>query len=301
MAELARRTIRLDEITVKSYVRSAPSEERVLLFMDLLTSDESDRVPPMTIRPNGELIDGRHRLMAYQRLQVETVEVAVDPSIRDDCDLTMAAIRANVGGSKELSFADIRKSIIDLLAKGFSQSRIRKGLPYPKDMARRFLADAQTQWRRARLSAAVISVKNKTMTTEVAAAAYKIEADDITCFIRRETKGDELQLSNMGSAKGAITVKYYGFSKRMTLFYKRLAQKYEEGVVTEAQLLEIVAHSEHQARVHLGHIQDWVGRFKVMVQTRRPILPSDGKLPQKKLFVNEASRARAEAARDRAE
>src|ERR1700741_1946329 len=108
---MIRKYFKLDDIHVTVYVRKEASQERIQFFAELYTSTDADKIPLILVSQEGILIDGRHRLQALKYLEVEGVECEVK-TCRDNFELTMAALKANIGGAKELTLSDIRKTII---------------------------------------------------------------------------------------------------------------------------------------------------------------------------------------------
>jgi hypothetical protein len=263
---------KLDDITVTVYVRKEASQERVQMFADLYTSKVAHTIPLIVVTQDGVLIDGRHRLMALRYLG----EPGYDCEVRqcyDNFDLTMEALKANMGGSKEVTMAEIRKNIIDLLQQKYSRKKIIAGLPFPKEMSTQLYHDAESNWIVARTRFACYLVRDKNYTVEEAAAHYSVTALSVKRELNRMKKreADQESVSDMGTIKQIITNRYYGLTKKQGNYFKKLIDKYENGDLTDVMLTEAMAHVDHQVRIHQSAMNDWKERVKVQIQTRRPL------------------------------
>lgn len=266
------KTVKLDQICVTTYVRSSASEERITMFMDLYTAADAGPIPPLEITQENKLIDGRHRLMAMLRLEVAEAECVVT-QVHDELELVMRAIKANMGGSKELSWNEVLKTIIDLLVAGHSARRIRAGLPFPKSIGKKMYDAAVRRWERQRITAAAAAVSGGEP-VEKAAAFFRVEVADVECKLRHKTEPDEFTTPNTGQWKGALTQRYYGLTKRNNTSYKKMIAQYESGVINEDQLREVWDHLLHQAKVHIRAMEDVRDRMYVHFKTRRPLMPA---------------------------
>jgi len=283
-----RKYMKFSEICVSVYVRQQLSEERVRFLADLYTSSASGSIPPIQVTQDNKLVDGRHRMAALKFLG-EDGTVCDIVQCADSFEITIAALKANVGGSKELTMADIRQSIISLLNSGNSMKKITAQLPFPKELSRKLVKASHTIWMTQRTVLAAQAVNRRELTVEEASKKYsilqRVIQKNLTKMKERET--DAVALSNMGSVKGSLTQKYYGLTTKMGNYMKKIAERYEQGEFTEAQVLEILAHVMHQARNHVGAMNDWNDRFSVMLKTRRPLIISP--MPTKKLAVSDPS------------
>lgn len=279
-----RKFVNFAEICITVYVRAQLGEERMRFFADLYTSSGSSTVPPIVITTDNKLVDGRHRMAALKYLG-ETGCVCDIIECKDNFELTIAAMKANVGGSKDLTMADVRQSIMRLLCEGYSQKKITAQLPFPKEMCRKYVKEGFTMLKQQKTTLAVREVQTKHATLAEAAHRYHLQQRVIqNAVARAERKEVEGELSNVGAVKGHITSRYGNLSKSMGGYFRRLVERYSAGDFTEAQMRDIMAHVLHQARGHLGAMNDWNDRFDVMLKTNRPLI--EYPMPPKKLPVS---------------
>jgi hypothetical protein len=276
-----RKYVDFGDICISIYVRQQLSEERVALFQELYTSSSAGTVPPILVSPNFHLIDGRHRLAALKGLG-EKGAVCEIVGATDPFDMTICALKANVGGSKELSMSDIRQTIIRLLEAGNSQRKITAALPFPKELSRKLVKTATAIRHRQAETMATIQVMAGQMSPEEASSKFHLPVALINKLVEKRRNGEEELLTNPGSLKGAFTQRYYAFTKRMGITFKKLLKRFEDGEFTEAQVQEVIVHVLHQARNHESAMKDWENRFKVMLHTHAPM---SGKIPTKKLDI----------------
>jgi hypothetical protein len=284
--------IKFADICINVYVRTQVSEERVRWFADLYTSSAAGTIPPIQVNGNNVLIDGRTRMLALKYLGETGCVCEIHEEVKDNFDITIAAMKANVGGAKELTGADIRQTIIRLLENGESRRRIVAELPFPKEVSKKLVKAADVIWTNQKCQRALNQYRSKEYASLAdAAEANGVAASTVETFTAKAERREreEGELSNTGSFKGTITSRYYGMTNRMGNYFKKLAVRYEVGDFSEAQVREIVAHVQHQARIHAAAMQDWSDRFDVMIKTRRPIVESP--MPPKKFQVNEKTLA----------
>lgn len=279
-----RKFVNFAEICITVYVRTQLTEERMRFFADLYTSSASSTIPPIVVTSDNKLVDGRHRMAALKFLGEDGCVCDI-VDCKDNFDLTIAAMKANVGGSKELTVADIRQSIMRLLEEGNSQRKIIAQLPFPKECSRKWTKESFTMRKQQKTTLAVREVLAKQSTVAEAAHRYHLQVRVIqNAVTRSEKKEAEGELSNVGAVKGHLTSRYYHLSRSMGNYIKKLMERYSAGDFTESQIRDIMAHVLHQARVHLGGMTDWNDRLDVMLKTNRPLV--EHPMPPKKLPVS---------------
>jgi hypothetical protein len=128
MAKLAIDKIVLD---LTLYPRSGISEFNVSRLLAALKSGA--RLPPLIVeRRTHRLVDGRHRLEAYKRAKLKTIEVA-EKVYTNDADLFADAVRCNVGHGEPLDHFSIRNAIIRLTEYGYTRDAITEVVRMPAD------------------------------------------------------------------------------------------------------------------------------------------------------------------------
>lgn len=104
-------------------------------------ADNIEQLPPIWVNQHNELIDGKHRLIAYQLAEVESINVEVHETKSDD-HLLELAIETNAKHGLQLSQSDKRKMAIRLYAVG------ERGADRKKELARKLSVSlrAVTDW-----------------------------------------------------------------------------------------------------------------------------------------------------------
>lgn len=283
---IQRQFVNFADICITVYVRKQLDEEHMRFFADLYTSSASSMIPPIKVSTDNKLVDGRHRMAALKYLG-ETGCVCEIIQCKDSFDLTIEAMKANVGGSKLLTMAEIRQTIMRLLEEGYSQKKTIAALPYPKEMSRKYVRNSFTMLKHQRETMAAAEVRAKRMTVPEAAHRYHLQQRVVQHAVVKQEKKDSQggDLSNIGSVKGCITARYQALSKKMGRYFRQLDERYKAGDFSEAQMRDIFAHVLHQARVHLGAMEDWNSRLDVTLKTNRPLIVSP--MPPKKLVISE--------------
>lgn len=279
-----RKFVNFADICVTVYVRKQLDEERVRFFADLYTSSAASTVPPIVVTTENKLVEGRHRIAAFKYLG-ESGTVCEIIECKDDFELTIAAMKYNVGGPKALTMNDVRQCIMRLLDNGYSQKKVIAHLPFPKEMCRKYVRESFTMLKHQRETMAAAEVRAGRATVQEAAHRYHLQQRVVqNAIAKQEKKESQGELSNVGSVKGCITARYQGLSKKMGRYFRQLDERYKAGDFTEAQMRDIFAHVLHQARVHLGAMEDWNSRLDVTLKTNRPLIVSP--MPPKKLPVS---------------
>lgn len=122
--ELAK--IKVDETI---YPRSGVSEFNVGRLVAALMTGA--KLPPLTVEAKTfRLVDGRHRLAAYAKVEVEKAEVTTKV-YATEADLFADAVRLNVGHGEPLDNFSVHNAIIRLEAYGWTRERVSEVVRLP--------------------------------------------------------------------------------------------------------------------------------------------------------------------------
>jgi len=89
--------------------------------------------PPLTVDSvTYRLVDGRHRYLAYKRLDLTECEVELK-TYASEADLYADAVRLNVGHGDQLDQYSVRNAIIRLLEYGYERNQISEVVRLPLD------------------------------------------------------------------------------------------------------------------------------------------------------------------------
>jgi ParB-like chromosome segregation protein Spo0J len=111
------------------YPRKEISEFGVTRLIQALLTGA--KLPPIIVEASTlRLVDGRHRLLAHQRLDIKQIEVK-EKTYATDADLFADAVRLNTGHGEPLDSYSIKNAIIKLEDYGYSKEKISEVVRLP--------------------------------------------------------------------------------------------------------------------------------------------------------------------------
>jgi hypothetical protein len=129
--------MQLDKIAIDEniYPRNNVSEFNV---RRLVSAFKTGTVfPPLVVEAGtGRLVDGRHRLAAYEELEVKEADV-IEKVYATEADLFADAVRLNVGHGQPLDQYCIRNAIIRLSEYGYAREQISDAVKLPVEQIER--------------------------------------------------------------------------------------------------------------------------------------------------------------------
>jgi ParB-like chromosome segregation protein Spo0J len=256
MAKLV--TLKLDELKETFFVRKSLDDDRVLYLAEQYENGVA--LPPIEVtEETHEIIDGRHRRAALSLLgRTETVCQVVSQASR--AQLIVTAFIRNSGGSLPPTREDTEHTIELLLDQGVSGKQIAEALPLPPSLAKKYLTNVRSMVLARNKRRAVLAVTDGGLTIAEAADKFHVDAEVLREEIRGKRK--ESKLINMAALKGGIQSRFKGASLRNMNIVRQMLDRYEDGVATEEQVLDILNTIDHSIqRMRRSHM-DWFKRFE---------------------------------------
>lgn len=257
-------SIPINSIHNKFDVRRVIDDDRVLFLAELMV--DGVKLEPIQVvdSGNGEYIfvDGRHRAAACQFLGVENIDAVIVKEM-PTVQMFSMALKANWGGPKPPTRADIQHTIRRMIDEGVKVSDIRAHLSFiPDSRMKRLIENARSNIAQLHMKQAIAAV-----------------ADGVAIQKAAETHGIELQaLKNAISGKkrkfgaggdGAVMAEGKAFiGKMMKTSNMNIARRFdillrrtEDGDVSADTVEKLLDTWEKSTATVLARIKDWRSRL----------------------------------------
>jgi hypothetical protein len=257
-------SVPVEKIVVSFFVRKNLSEGRLSQLIKLLEGKVP--LPPIKTWHNPktelfEVIDGRHRLEAYKRLEYS----AIDCNLVDEPDFSKRvgmAVSANSSGPLTATDEDFEVALQALLDVGTSVRRICEVFPLPKSYTVKLIHNIKSKLHKAAVIQAVYSVANEGLTVGKAASKFNVDQKSVRERITGRQKVE----------KAAITDFTGGFSHRFRVFSaknaddcRKLIEAYEAGKLSIANVRAIFKTVVRSAKNTVSVVEDYSTRFETAV------------------------------------
>lgn len=249
------------DLKMKFDVRKSLNEDRVLLFMEMYEAGSS--VPPIeVVRGTMDIHDGRHRKAALDHLSRKHAEcILIEPM--EYVDSMMDAFAKNVSDSPfPPTRADIVFVMKQLLDASVPNSHIQKRFEvfYKPSHVRKLLKDAHSGIVKANLSRAMQAVAHGGLTVKAAAEQHRVEPgrlqEEIT-GVRKRRKA-----TSVTDIKTEITNRHRGNSQKTISVFRDLLDKFEDGEISEKNVLEVLLHVQRLNTDGAKRVNSWIERFE---------------------------------------
>ena len=248
--------VSLSELQQNLFVRSALNQDHVLYLAELIQNGVE--LPPVKVTDKRVVIDGRHRIEAYELNNRKEIKVEV-VDVKDDQNLISLAYRANVGGALPPTPQDTEHTVMVLLEQGEKVKQISDLLALPIGMTRKYVANVQSKVSHAKLQRAAAAVTDGGLTVAKAAEQYGADPEKLKQVLsghRRQSK------QGLTEIQRNLTRSYRSIGIKNATMLRRLFEKYEDGDFTEKQVESILHHVEKLQRQSSRSVADWKKRFE---------------------------------------
>ncbi|KKT24670.1 MAG: hypothetical protein UW07_C0010G0027 [Candidatus Nomurabacteria bacterium GW2011_GWF2_43_8] len=235
-------TVALKDLKLNLFVRQALNQDHALFLGELL--ENGVNLPPIRITRKREVIDGRHRIEAYELNNRTEIEAEI-VDIETESELIAEAYRANIGGSLPPTTQDTEHTIMLLLERGETMKRIGELLGLPAGMARKYINSVKSKISRQKLMKAAAAITDEKL-------------KEVLSGHRRKQK------QGVAEVQRGLTKTYKSLGSKNAALIRSLLEKYEDGDVTERQVRDIFAHIERLQKRSARAVSDWKKRFGSM-------------------------------------
>jgi len=249
------KTVALAQLVHSIDVRRILNDDHVLLLAGLI--EGGIKLPPPQVTKTLRVVDGRHRIAAFDLLGTKDIIVQVVAD-QDESDLYFAAMRANVGGALPPTVTDITHTIKRLLTLGVSQKDVIAGLPFPASLSRKYIGYVRSNENKDKTYRALEAIREGRITLADAAKKFDIPAADLQAVINRKRVK-----ANTGSIRSVITRRIKGMGTSNGKIVKKLMEQIDDGDLTLSQGNDIMDHIGAGLNTLLKSHDNRMDRFRV--------------------------------------
>ena len=248
-------SVKLADLQTNHFVRTRINDEHAMNLASLI--ENGVQLPPIKITTDNMVIDGRHRITGYELNDISEVQAEVI-EVTDELDLITQAYQANAGGSLPPTKSDTEHTIRMLLDRGMAQKNIPNAIGLPSKMVRRFISDIASKMARKKLMDAVAAVAEGGLTVAKAAEQYEVDVDQLKAEISGRRKKVKMGVKEMSAR---LTTTYRSLGTKNASLMRSIMEKFEDGDVTEKQVVSIFEDLERLQKNSAKAIADWRKRF----------------------------------------
>lgn len=259
----------LKQVKETFHVRAELDSARVEFFVKILMA--GGKLPPLIITKktgeleDGELIDGRHRKAAYERLGRTQVPVEIDAKVRTREEAIFAAFAANMGGSLPPKERDFTHTVRLLLKSGMSRGRVAKGLHDSTGIAlsifKRYVNDVQSSLAKQRLLQARDAIADRGLTLKEAAEEFAVDAARLRAKLKGGAKTKEIA-SQLSAFKAGISKRFQAFSAINGKMPAKLRDLHDTGELKPSEIEAILQHFGQKLQALSLQYRNWLVRFE---------------------------------------
>lgn len=256
-------TVAIAELKANLFVRQALNPDHVLVLAGY--AENGVKLPPIKITPDRAVVDGRHRIAAYQLLDRDQVEAEV-VEVDSEAELIAMAYKANVGGSLPPSSKDTEHTVMLLLEHKETMKRIGELLGLPSGLARRYVKEVQTRAASAKMQRAVSAVTDDGLTVVKAAELHEVDPEKLK---ERLSGHRRAQRSDIPEIQRGLTRTFRSLGARNATLLRNLLERHVDGEVSERQVREIFTHFRRLQKQSGRTLDDWMSRFEANVRAAK--------------------------------
>lgn len=250
-------TVPLSELKTNLFVRVKLDDDRVIMFWEML--NDGQELPPIQITKDFEVIDGRHRIEAHDYAKKTEIRAEI-VEVKNQTDLIVQAIAANIGGSLPPSKEDYELAIKLLLEQGLNRKKIRELLKLPTDLGIKWVDNVQSKVTRQKIQAATDAVANGGLTVAQAAEKYGVDVDKVKEALTGRKK--KQKTDGISNVQREMTNRFKSFSQSNAGTLKKLLKLVEDADVSPDQAQEIIEHLKRLLNQASRNVIKWDERFQ---------------------------------------
>lgn len=248
-------TVKISDLKRNLFVRQRLDQDRA--FALALMIENGVTLPPIKINPDMVVIDGRHRIEAYELNERKEIEAEILP-ITDEVELIAEAYRCNVGGALPPNTQDTEQTVEMLLERGGTIKSVAEILSLPANIARHYVNNVRSRMARKKMLEASLSVTEGGLTVAAAAEKHHVDADKLKEFL----SGKKKKQHGVAEMQRNLTKTFRSVGAKNARLCKSLLDKFSDGDVTEKQVCEILDHLDELTRQTARNVTDWRNRFE---------------------------------------
>jgi hypothetical protein len=255
------REIDLKLISDDVICRAILNEETALQYSEMMEAGVV--FPPIDVfeKEDGSYIigDGRTRFHAAGLALRKTIACFVHPKASFK-EILIFAFNANFGVGNEMRFADARHTIMRLIEEGCGRKYIQDQLRYsPTVFFRLYTAAARNIMNKRCYAALAALSKNPKMSMQDAASLYKLKADELAAYLKRNEKKKGKSSANQMQA--TIHLRAKAFTAFQANILKLCMQRYQSGEMGADDVRTVLTAFDAENGKHRKNLVNWQNRF----------------------------------------
>lgn len=250
--------VSIKDLQTNTYVRKELDQEHVLVLAQLI--EDGIKLPPIQITPDHRVIDGRHRVEAHEMNSLTEIRCEV-VEVEDEVDIITRAFRANMGGAKPPTPADIEHTVMLLLDRGQTIKEVAAALRLPPGMTRIYVTQVKSKVNRTKLLQAADSITGGGLTVQKAAEKHGVDPDKLKEMLATRRNRHK---PGIAETQRSLTKRYKSVGSSNANLLRKLLEKVEDGDVTIKQAATIIDHLEELQRKSARAVADWKKRLEAV-------------------------------------
>jgi hypothetical protein len=250
---------KVSELKTTFFVRTGLDQEHVLKLADLYLAGV--RLPPLTVTPSLEIVDGRHRKEALEVAFSKDVDADIEIiNEKDPLDVIASALKSNEGGPLPSTRADIIHTIGLMITRGAKDKAILEKLDFlPRDVVRKYMDSAKGNVKKRLIQQAREAVSDGA-TVKEAADRFGIDIKDLKMAI----SGPKVGAGSTGTDKltTSIANRFYAVNRSNQALVKRVVTGFSDGEVPEKTVDAVLSQIEKLLTQAQRRSKDWRRRFE---------------------------------------
>lgn len=253
-------TVKLADLKLNLFVRQELDQDHVWYLTQLI--ENGTKLPPIDITEDNSVVDGRHRIEAYELNKIEEIEARV-LVFENQSEMIAYAFRANGSdGPKRPTVQDTEHTVELLLENSETIKNIAELLALPPSLTRKFVTEIKSRLNRIKIQKARNAVSEGRLTTPKAAEEYGVDLEKLKEVLSGTRRGAKKGVAEL---QRALTSNYKTLGLKSAAAVRRLLDKFEDGDVSEKQVREIFKHLDDLMKRSRRSMSDWEKRFEAKV------------------------------------
>jgi hypothetical protein len=249
------RMVKIADIKQEIFVRKTLDEDRWTQFA--LWIDDGVDVGRPILTEDFVVIDGRHRIRAYQYLNKKEIECEI-VDIKDRIEMISEAWKANTGGALPPTQEDTEFTVSELVKNGVKVQEIAKLLGLPPSITRTYIRNINLKIKRQTLAKAASAVALGGLKPTESADRHGVPLKDLQRYLVKAPPDPK----GIPQIKRRLTHQFKSLSQKNGALLGNLWKKLEDGDASEAQVFGILSHIEHLQTQGVNTISEWRQRFE---------------------------------------
>jgi len=249
------RTVKIEDIKQEVFVRKELSEDRWLQFA--MWIDEGVDVGRPTLTEKYVVIDGRHRIRAFQYLGKKEIECEI-VDLKDEVDMISEAWKANQGGALPPTQEDTELTVHELDKRGVKVQEIAKLLGLPPGITRTYIKNIRSKNKRITIKRAADAVAVGGLRATESAEKHKVPLRDLQQYLKKAPPDPK----GIPQIKRRLSHQYKSLAQKNGALLGDLMKKLEDGDASEVQVFGLLTHIERLQLQGHNTISNWRQRFE---------------------------------------